>query len=840
MKKLISLIVCSLCLSTFIGITEIEAENPSFDTEEDLTYYQFILPVYPDGLRASWNGIHATYLDWHANDDVASGLNMNHQVSTEGTSLLAHYAALRGDQAIFEQMYDFWLSESYFYSQKFQLEHWLLDPNGAKYTTDGNYSNAPGEEVRMLEALKIAYDKFIPTGGRDYRQLAQLIIDGLKGVSGGQGNFEPYPGTPHIYVYSTTSGAGGTVTINFAAQSARYIKINCLEANTPYGYSIKEVEVYGPDTGSTNLALTATATASSEQRKNLSAAKAIDGSLTTRWSSAFSSPQYLEIDLGAAKNINSIVVIWDTASAKSYNVDINPYAEGSEAAAYLLRPWFVWTAAGYPVSTPDNPTKVPLQYNNLVSYYYATTWLGDPFYQSVIDYTIATILGGQNTAPASPGYGLFRTFFDLRTNEYLGEHDDPNIARTMFNFDVAIRLGAYGHLTGNQQAIDGGQLFFDFIKAKYFHDGVVWASYNYETGERVDPWEDLVLYSFFAQLALEYADYDLAEKIIREHILPKQVNDPSDPGYSEGYLGAFKPPATLAESQQNIWQDAGSFVNLETVKTLNIWNNADKGIWQSTYPTDWTTMAYVTGANGAEDIIDFDTVNARYLKVLCKLHNLPQFGYSIFTLQVFGPGTGTTDLALNKRVSVSSVESVDYVGVNAVDGDDATRWSSEFQRNPQWIYVDLGQNYDLNKVRILWETAYATEYEIQVGYIQGTPPPPPPPPPPLIPMHISSITMELLSRGLNQQARAYVTIIDENGNPVSGAAVSGYWTLNGNYLSMDSSTTDASGIANLGSDTVRGAKSGDTFVAIVTGVERSGYTYDEANNVETSDSITVP
>jgi hypothetical protein len=43
-----------------------------------------------------------------------------------------------------------------------------------------------------------------------------------------------------------------------------------------------------------------------------------------------------------------------------------------------------------------------------------------------------------------------------------------------------------------------------------------------------------------------------------------------------------------------------------------------------------------------------------------------------------------------------------------------TRWSSAFS-DPQWIYVDLGANYNISQVKITWETAYGRDYQIQVS-----------------------------------------------------------------------------------------------------------------------------
>ena len=72
------------------------------------------------------------------------------------------------------------------------------------------------------------------------------------------------------------------------------------------------------------------------------------------------------------------------------------------------------------------------------------------------------------------------------------------------------------------------------------------------------------------------------------------------------------------------------------------------------------------------------------------------------------------NLALNKTVTVSSIESNEYVGENAVDGNRGTRWSSQFS-DPQYIYVDLGSIQHVEEINIYWETAYGKEYLIDIS-----------------------------------------------------------------------------------------------------------------------------
>jgi beta-glucosidase len=72
------------------------------------------------------------------------------------------------------------------------------------------------------------------------------------------------------------------------------------------------------------------------------------------------------------------------------------------------------------------------------------------------------------------------------------------------------------------------------------------------------------------------------------------------------------------------------------------------------------------------------------------------------------------NLALNRSVTVSSVESPGLEGKYAVDGNMGTRWSSAFT-DPQFITVDLGAVYRLSEVVLYWESAYARSYAIAVS-----------------------------------------------------------------------------------------------------------------------------
>lgn len=77
--------------------------------------------------------------------------------------------------------------------------------------------------------------------------------------------------------------------------------------------------------------------------------------------------------------------------------------------------------------------------------------------------------------------------------------------------------------------------------------------------------------------------------------------------------------------------------------------------------------------------------------------------------------TPGNNLALHKTAVVSSVEGSTRTADKAVDGDGTTRWASQTGIDPQYIYVDLGRTYNINKVVLKWENAYAKSYLVYVS-----------------------------------------------------------------------------------------------------------------------------
>jgi hypothetical protein len=65
------------------------------------------------------------------------------------------------------------------------------------------------------------------------------------------------------------------------------------------------------------------ATASSTESASFPATAAVDGNAGTRWSSAFSDPQWLQVDLGATASISQVVLQWETAYATAFQIQVS-------------------------------------------------------------------------------------------------------------------------------------------------------------------------------------------------------------------------------------------------------------------------------------------------------------------------------------------------------------------------------------------------------------------------------------------------------------------------------------------------------------------------------------
>lgn len=122
-----------------------------------------------------------------------------------------------------------------------------------------------------------------------------------------------------VYTGAPTSAAKQTLAVS---ASGRYVRLNATARATQYGVSLWEFEVLGTSApaGSSLLSKGRPTTASSVESAATPASSATDGDLGTRWSSQFSVPQWIAVDLGSAKALSRVDLTWEAAYATSYQV----------------------------------------------------------------------------------------------------------------------------------------------------------------------------------------------------------------------------------------------------------------------------------------------------------------------------------------------------------------------------------------------------------------------------------------------------------------------------------------------------------------------------------------
>jgi chitinase len=184
-----------------------------------------------------------------------------------------------------------------------------------------------------------------------------------------------------------------------------------------------------------------------------------------------------------------------------------------------------------------------------------------------------------------------------------------------------------------------------------------------------------------------------------------------DNSYGSRWSSAFADP-------QWIYVDLGATYNVNRVKLT--WEAAYASAYRievsnTAANDDWTVVKSVTNTTLTNDHTGL-TTKGRYVRIYGTAR-ATAYGYSLYALEVYGtPDTPTgNNLALNKTGTASSLEDATFPASLAFDGSTTTRWASTEGVDPQWIAVDLGAPYSINRIKLLWETAYGKSYTIAVS-----------------------------------------------------------------------------------------------------------------------------
>ncbi|MEV4171611.1 discoidin domain-containing protein [Nonomuraea sp. NPDC049709] len=137
-------------------------------------------------------------------------------------------------------------------------------------------------------------------------------------------------GTSWTTLHPTTTATGGNQTLTVSG-SGRYVRVHGTQRATQYGYSLWEFKVYGTggsSGGERLLSYNKPGVASSSQHDGncweCTAARAFDLDPASRWATAaWTDPGWIYVDLGATAQISKVVLQWDPAYARSYQLQVS-------------------------------------------------------------------------------------------------------------------------------------------------------------------------------------------------------------------------------------------------------------------------------------------------------------------------------------------------------------------------------------------------------------------------------------------------------------------------------------------------------------------------------------
>jgi hypothetical protein len=428
----------------------------------------------------------------------------------------------------------------------------------------------------------------------------------------------------------------------------------------------------------TDIAMGKPVTASSELGGNVAGA-AVDGDATTRWESAYSDNQWLQVDLGKVYDLSSVQIDWENAAASQYTLETSNSPGG---------PWKTIATVNKTAATPDDvAVKGKGRYVRMAGSTRLTQY-GFSIYGM-------RIFGTPSLSAITP------------TNLLVTPTQATVLEGKSVNFDAyAFDAAGNGGGTAASWSIDNG--------------GTIDGTGNFAAGDAAG--SDTVtaqVDGLTATAAVTVKPLEPVAQHAAENIAigkPVTVSS-SENGGDDGSNAVDGSDATRWSSQfsddQWIQVDLGSVVPISSIGLD--WQNAygkSFNLQVRNSPDDaWTTVATETAGSGGKQSYPV-TATGRYVRMV-GLTRGTQYGYSLYELSVFSTqGAPTPDLAEGQPTTASSSESDALGPSQATDNDSSSRWASGWSDN-QWLTVDLGSVKPVSSATINWENAYASQYVIE-------------------------------------------------------------------------------------------------------------------------------
>jgi regulation of enolase protein 1 (concanavalin A-like superfamily) len=158
---------------------------------------------------------------------------------------------------------------------------------------------------------------------------------------------------------------------------------------------------------------------------------------------------------------------------------------------------------------------------------------------------------------------------------------------------------------------------------------------------------------------------------------------------------------------------SSSTSNAEVVQTIPQWIRLKRvgNVFTSSYSSDGITWI---NTSASRTIAMSATL---YVGLAACSHTSGLTTATFTNVSIKSTATGNVNLARGKSTSASSIETAGLAANFATDADETgTRWaSSRTGISNEYIQVDLGASYDISRVVLKWETAYASSYSVLIS-----------------------------------------------------------------------------------------------------------------------------
>ncbi len=399
---------------------------------------------------------------------------------------------------------------------------------------------------------------------------------------------------------------------------------------------------------------------------------AFDGNDSTRWSSQFSDPQWIYVDLGAIYNISEVKLNWENAAGKDYQIQVS-----NDATSWTT----IYSVTGNTASGWHDYTDLTGsgRYVRMLGTARVTQY-GYSLYDFDVYGSAVPAAPTQVSATVSYAYEI-----DLSWTAPSGSVTGYNIYRgTSAGGEAATPLNTtpITDTTYQDTTVTPGNSYYYVVEAVNPAGSSSPSSEVSVTTPTVAS-DDLALGKPVTASSIQYDAFAASNAV--------------DGNSGTRWSSQFSDP-------QWIYVDLGAIYNISEVK-LN-WENAagkDYQIQVSNDAINWTTIYSVTGntTSGWHDYTDLSGTG-RYVRMYGTARDT-QYGYSLYDFNAYGTGTTAGITPLNRSGWTASASSTEDGGsaANAIAGNLSTRWSSgTAQTAGQWFQLDLGSAQTFDEITL--------------------------------------------------------------------------------------------------------------------------------------------